>query len=339
MPARLARFRALAAVILAIGAVSFSQAENTSLPLITPVQAVHLVEAELRGLSIQKTELNGSQYTVDGTQDGAPVSALVDGTVARVLRIEKAGLPIFEWKGITTVGHRGNVKFAPENTIAAFNKAIELGADLVEMDVRETKDGHLVVIHDAMINRTTNGSGAVHNLTLAEIKALDAGSWFDEKFAGERVPTFKEALDAIKGRALPDIDFKAGTPEKMVAAVREAGLLGKCTLYCGNHDLLRRTLEVSNEFIIRPTSPRGTIGLNKLLLDFNPPVVNMDWPYFTEPFVREIHLAGKKAFVNTMGASDNEFAMQKAIEAGADYIQTDNLDVLMPLLRERGLHK
>ncbi|HQQ01262.1 MAG TPA: hypothetical protein PLY86_22630, partial [bacterium] len=71
----------------------------------------------------------------------------------------------------------------------------------------------------------------------------------------------------------------------------------------------------------------------------NPPIVNMDWPQFTESLVLETHLLGKKAFVNVMGANDTEFGMLRAMDAGADYLQSDHLDLLMPLLRARGLHK
>lgn len=88
-----------------------------------------------------------------------------------------------------TLAHRGASGYAPENTLAAFDKAIELGADMIETDVRQTKDGHLVLFHDPSVKRTTNGQGLVSELTLAELKALDAGSWFGREFAGQRIPT------------------------------------------------------------------------------------------------------------------------------------------------------
>lgn len=310
---------------------------------IGPVEAVHLVENHVRGLTtteILPSELDGTPtYIVKGKSGADKYEAIVDARVARVLSIERNGGHFYKWEGIIVVGHRGTVKFAPENTIAAFHKAVELGADLIEMDVRETKDGHLVLMHDATVNRTTDGRGAVAAMTLAEIKRLDAGSWFSADFKGERVPTLKEALAAIRGRALPDIDFKAGTPQKLVEILQEEGPPGKITLYCGSWNLLRATLNVSRDFLARPTVPSGRIGLPRLVQELNPPIVNMDWPQFSEPLVRDVHLAGKKAFVNTMGPNDTEFGMISAIEAGADYLQSDHLDVLVPLLRSRGLHE
>ena len=94
------------------------------------------------------------------------------------------------------LGHRGALTFAPENTLAAFDLCVRAGAD-IELDVYPTRDGHLVVIHDATVDRTTNGKGRVADLTLAEIKRLDAGSWFHPDFAGERVPTLDEVFAIV----------------------------------------------------------------------------------------------------------------------------------------------
>lgn len=95
------------------------------------------------------------------------------------------------------VAHRGDSGNFPESTKPAFESAIQIGADMVEFDVRATQDGELVVIHDETVDRITNGTGAVRELTLAEISQLDAGSWFDAKFAGERILTLSETLDLL----------------------------------------------------------------------------------------------------------------------------------------------
>src|SRR5437660_7160219 len=97
-------------------------------------------------------------------------------------------------------GHRGNADEFPENTLASFRSAIELGVDLIECDVHLTEDGALPVIHDHLLDRTSNGSGLVRDLTMAELKALDAGSWKDPQFKEERIPTLGEVLDLARGR-------------------------------------------------------------------------------------------------------------------------------------------
>src|SRR5262245_64546483 len=98
------------------------------------------------------------------------------------------------------VGHRGASDRAPENTMAAFEAAIAIGVDAIELDVHSSRDGHLVVIHDQNLARTTSGQGLVHEHSLAELKALDAGGWFDRAFAGERIPAFEEVLERIGPR-------------------------------------------------------------------------------------------------------------------------------------------
>ncbi len=108
------------------------------------------------------------------------------------------------------VGHRGYSAAYPENTLAALNAAFDVSADMVEIDLQKSLDGHVVLMHDDTVNRTTDGTGLVSSLTLAELQALDAGSWFDPIFAGEPVPTLEEALLAGIGRGPLLLDQKSG---------------------------------------------------------------------------------------------------------------------------------
>jgi glycerophosphoryl diester phosphodiesterase len=99
---------------------------------------------------------------------------------------------------VLVIAHRGASGHAPENTLAAFRKAVSLGATFIETDLQLSRDARFVAIHDATVDRTTGGSGAVHNLTLAELRRLDAGSWFGSEFAGERIPTLEEIFEFSK---------------------------------------------------------------------------------------------------------------------------------------------
>ncbi len=124
------------------------------------------------------------------------------------------------------VAHRGSSIDRPECTLAAITRAIESGATAVEVDVRTSKDRQLVILHDATLDRTTNGSGNVNERTLAEIKQLDAGSWFDAKYKDQRVPTLKEVLTVCHGRidVLLDLKEKGDAYDRAVAAeVKAAG--------------------------------------------------------------------------------------------------------------------
>ncbi len=100
--------------------------------------------------------------------------------------------------GVDVHAHRGGAGLAPENTLAAFRNALALDVDALEMDLHVSADGEVIVIHDATLERTTNGRGYVRNTPLVDLKRLDAGSWFDPRFAGERVPTLREVLETVR---------------------------------------------------------------------------------------------------------------------------------------------
>ena len=127
---------------------------------------------------------------------------------------------MFSWKHIEhsstgarrkplIIAHRGASGTAPENTLAAFSHAIAEGADAIELDLRLSRDGEAVVIHDATLRRTTGARGRVSERTLAELKQLDAGSWFEGSFGGEHIPTLTEVFELVNGRAGINIELKA----------------------------------------------------------------------------------------------------------------------------------
>ena len=122
------------------------------------------------------------------------------------------------------LGHRGASHAAPQNTLAAFRKAADAGADGIELDVHLSRDGVPVVIHDNSVDATTDGAGLVRELTLSQLKALDAGVRFDAphadaSFAGERIPTLEEVLVEVGSRLLVNVELKAGQTAALVAAV------------------------------------------------------------------------------------------------------------------------
>jgi glycerophosphoryl diester phosphodiesterase len=130
------------------------------------------------------------------------------------------------------IAHRGASGHAPENTLAAFKKAVTLGATFIETDLQLTRDARLVAIHDETVNRTTNGKGAVHDMTLADLRRLDAGSWFGSEYAGERVPTLEEILGfAKKCDVVFYLEMKPGGSwggeHALISALRESGEIAR----------------------------------------------------------------------------------------------------------------
>lgn len=105
------------------------------------------------------------------------------------------------------LAHRGDLAHAPENTIPSFQQAIQKGADGVELDVKLTSDGHVVVLHDATVDRTTDGRGRLTSLTLETVRSFDAGRWFDEKFLGTKVPLLEEVFETVGKQKLVNIEL------------------------------------------------------------------------------------------------------------------------------------
>ena len=131
--------------------------------------------------------------------------------------------------------HRGASSSHPENTLVAFREAILLGAQMIEFDVALTKDNQLVLMHDLTVDRTTDGTGSVSNLTLKEVKELDAGTWKDKKFKGERVPTLAETLEIMPENIWLNVHLKGGSQlaEKVAKAIVDADRQHQCFLACG----------------------------------------------------------------------------------------------------------
>ena len=158
------------------------------------------------------------------------------------------------------IAHRGDSAHVAENTLASFAVALEVGADLVEFDVQLTKDGQVVVIHDATVDRTTTGKGRVRDLTLAEIRTLSAGypSRFGDAHRGERVPTLSEALALLKDRARVMVEIKpesvtddaeGGIEARAIAEVRKAGMEKEVAFLSFSRRALLRCRKLAPEIV------------------------------------------------------------------------------------------
>lgn len=140
------------------------------------------------------------------------------------------------------IAHRGASGHRPENTLSAFQLALEWESDGIELDVHMSKDGHLIVCHDETVNRTTNGTGLIKDLTLKEIKELDAGGWFHSDFSNERIPTLEEVLKVIRNKdLLLNIELKSGPilyegiEKEVIRQLKAFGLQEQAILSSFNH--------------------------------------------------------------------------------------------------------
>lgn len=241
---------------------------------------------------------------------------------------------------IVPVGHRGTITYAPENTIAAHEKAYTMGARCIEFDVRCTKDGHFVVIHDKDAERTTDGHGKIKNLTLAEIQSFDAGSHKDATFEGERVPSLREALANVEGRFAVDIDFKGGPKHSaaMIAEIlkdegfdREGAPLISIFARHNHFDILK---PLASNYSLRPHY-LGRRHALKMAEDYGLQIMGLRRYVFSMAAARNIRKTGMHLFSNTMADHENETyetGYEAAAKAGALFIQTDYIDRLVAYL-------
>jgi glycerophosphoryl diester phosphodiesterase len=241
-----------------------------------------------------------------------------------------AGLPCAT-AHIAVIAHRGEHRAHPENTLPAIQAAIDAGADFVELDVRTTSDGRLVLMHDGKVDRTTNGAGLVREMTFDQVRALDAGSKFSPQFAGTKVPSFDEALALAHGKIGVYVDSKDIAPADLVSALARADMLDRVVIY-GGAGFLKKVQALNPALKIMPEAG-GAATLEKLLADLSPRVVAFDAGDFKDDAIMLAKHAGAAIYVDRLGAADNPAAWQDAIDRGAVGIQTDQPAELVEYLR------
>ncbi len=240
--------------------------------------------------------------------------------------------------------HRGYSSHFPELTLLAFEQAILAGADRLEMDLAMTADGHVVILHDTSVDRTTDGHGRVDSFTLEELKELDAGLWKGNEFAGQRIPTLREVIDLVAGRAELNLEIKTGSRttalvrRTVTEAVRIVETLGV------TQQVLFSSFDLQALLMVREENP----DLRLLLIDWSPPSrydgldMAIDnnlyaWSpsaeYATEERIRRAADAGLSIHV---GASPGR-QINRYHEWGVDGVSSNNPRALVLYLESLGL--
>jgi glycerophosphoryl diester phosphodiesterase len=248
------------------------------------------------------------------------------------------------WTGkfpVLVIGHRGFSAAAPENTLASFKKAMEVGVDMIELDVHLSKDGQVVVIHDDTLNRTTNGKGKVVSYTLDELKQLDAGSWFGSQFSGERIPTLKEVLELTRGQVLLYVELKGGDlgqytledlADRSLQEVEKAGMLRQVLFASFDLSAIERIREknpgipVALIYSRSWSSPQEVIGGRPI------PALSFRGTVLTQTNASKARQQGIKVLVWTLNTEEH---MEHFLKIGVDGIITDYPDRLIKILQKR----
>lgn len=217
--------------------------------------------------------------------------------------------------------HRGASRYAPENTLPAFEKAARLGADFIEVDVRTTSDGGFFLLHDGKLDRTTNGNGPIAECPTSTVSTLDAGTWFGKPFQGVKVPSFEEFLSAVPPGMSLYCDAKSIAPEELVKTLEKHQLLERTVVYQGP-DYLIKLKDLAPQ--LRRMPPLSSIDqIDGLALKVQPYAFDVSWEALSKELIDHCHQAGIKVFSDALGPNERTEAYLQAMQWGIDLIQTD----------------
>ncbi len=241
-----------------------------------------------------------------------------------------------------SVAHRGHSIAYPENTLVAYRQAIELGVEMIECDVNVTRDGQLVMIHDATLDRTTNGSGRVSAAAWDEIQRLDAGSKFKPEFAGERVPSTEAALQLFKEAGLyscfevkgADVEEAKQIAVALLALFQKHDMLGTAFMSSYKHAALALAKARCPELLLAPErlpddAPPDPAEAVRQALSFPAPVLQHQYTVLTPEVVRALH--DRDVAVWSWSTTDAP-SLEFSIEIGADAVMGDDVALMLQVL-------
>ena len=241
-----------------------------------------------------------------------------------------------------SVAHRGHSIACPENTLEAYRKAIELGVEMIECDVNITRDGKLVMMHDATLNRTTNGTGRVSAATWEEIQQLDAGGKFKPEFAGVRIPSAEETLLFYKEAGVQScFEVKGGDPDEsnrialgLVELFVQHGMLDNAFLSSYHHEALHVAQSKCPELLLAPErlpddAPADPPEAVRQAEAFQAPVLQHQYTVLTADVVRLLHESGIAVWSWSTTDADS---ILFSLEMGADALMGDDVQLMLEIL-------
>jgi glycerophosphoryl diester phosphodiesterase len=237
-------------------------------------------------------------------------------------------------------GHNGYV----ENSISAIQHALDIGVDIIELDVKVTKDSVVVLNHDGKIDRTTNGTGNPEEYTWEELQKFRL-EMPDGTLTNERLATFEEALKMAKGKAMIDIDIKTGNLKPVVDAIKKTGTANQVFFFDNDYDALKEVLTMLPEALLMPRAYNYEMADSSLKV-FTPEVIHIDESFYTPEVSDLIKAKNARIWINALGEPDDQISNGKDEEVlvvllknGANIIQTDEPEILIKLLEKKGLRK
>jgi glycerophosphoryl diester phosphodiesterase len=245
---------------------------------------------------------------------------------------------LFRAEKVPAVGvatHRAANEFAPENTLSAMQCALDLQVDYIEIDVRQTKDGQSLLLHDGNLDRTTSGKGPLRELSFAEARKLSAGAWFDPFFEAEKIPTLEEACrlvsDHNKTSGHPTyfyVDCKDINAKVLIECLVKYGLLEGSVFYVNNPETqIRQLREIAPAVKVMPGLGNAS-DLDRMIETWQPYALDVSWKSLTKELIDRAHAKGIRIFSDGFGENQNVEAYVNAIQTGIDVISTNKISVI-----------
>lgn len=243
---------------------------------------------------------------------------------------------------IMVVAHRGAHNHYPENSIPAIREAVNLGVDIVEIDIRHTKDSAFVLMHDKTIDRTTNGNGLIEDYTLDELKRFRLKNP-DGSLSNEQIPTLKDVLKKFNGKTVFDIDIKTNRFIPVIEIIEKMDAVSSAIILV--YDLEKASLlKKRNENFKILLYAKDEKSLKPIFSQLRPEAIHINDTYNTPSANQFIHSQGSRSFINSLGKIDssavhNPESFKNIYNNGANMIQTDYPELLLRFLRTQKLHK
>ncbi|HEX5154677.1 MAG TPA: glycerophosphodiester phosphodiesterase family protein [Parafilimonas sp.] len=236
---------------------------------------------------------------------------------------------------LVVIAHRGSHLNVPENTLAAYENAVKAGADYVEIDLRTTKDGHLIIMHDASINRMTGTKGLIKDLNYSDIKNLELQPAVKEDTATYHIPEFADVLNVCKGRINIYLDFKEADVEKTYSLLKAYGMQNNVVVYLNEEEQYGQWKNVASRIPLMSSLPENASisELNNFLDKKHLDVVDNA---YTVDLINLVHKRKIAVWLDVQSEDEGPVSWEQALKLGADGLQTDHPEKLIQYLKDEG---
>jgi glycerophosphoryl diester phosphodiesterase len=243
-------------------------------------------------------------------------------------------------KEVLVATHRATHNVYPENSLKAIQESIKQGVDIIEIDVKVSKDGIPFLMHDRTMDRTTNGKGDPEELTWEELQKLDIVD--KGKKTSYKIPSLEAALELADGKILVDLDLKTDRLDRIIEVVNRLDMKESVFFFDSDYDALSRIQSADKDFMIMPRA-HSVEEADSAIAMFDPPIVHIDFSFYTNECVELIKNSNARIWINALGDCDKELragkskqALKKLLANGANIIQTDEPELLLKALEKYG---